>query len=115
MPDLTDVPRRWEVRPTLRLPDIPISNPPDQATLERVADTLRQQPNVVAAHVWTVAGERHLAITASIVLAQPSTPGAAVDEATTLLAQASVVAGLTADMMTEVVAEPGGVEPRTLL
>lgn len=115
MPDSIDPHRRWEVRPTLRLRGIPVSEPPDQATRDVVADALRQHPSVAFAVVGCVIGLHSVGITATILFAHPSTPGKAVDQATTMFARAAADAGLTADMLVEVVAEPGGVDPRTLL
>lgn len=115
MSDQTDLHRRWEVRPTLRLPGVQISNPLDQTLLDRVAKGLQQHTNVEAAHVWFLGGQHSWALTATILFAQPLSLGAAVEEATNLLAQAGAAAGLVADVAVEVTAEPGGVDPRTLL
>lgn len=108
---------RWEVRPTLRLTD----RYRDQAAFERVkpildaiGDVLRHHPRVTAAHVWMGSTPLSEGITASIVLAQPSTPGEAVDRAISLLAEACVAAGLTTDVIKEVVAEMAEVDPRSL-
>ncbi len=114
---LTGLHRRWEVRPTLRL----TSRLPDKAAVDSVIAplgsveaALRMHPNVVAAYVAVGFGDQSEDITATIVLAQPSTPGAAVDEATTLLAEACAAAGLTTDVIKEVVAEMADVDPRSL-
>lgn len=115
MTDFADSHRHWEVRPTLRLSGIPASSPPDQTLLDRVADALRQHPSVAFAAVGCVIGLHSAAITATIQFAQPLSLGAAVEEATKLLEQSGAAAGLMPDVVVEVVAEPGGVDPRALL
>lgn len=115
MAGLADLHRRWEVRPTLRLVGVSVSNPPDQATRDVVADGLRQHPNVAFASAGLVIGLHSVGVTATILFAQPLSLGAAVEEATNLLAQAGAAAGLVAEVVVEVIAEPGGVDPRTLL
>jgi hypothetical protein len=109
--------RRWEVRPTLRL----TSRLPDQAAVDSIIASLgsveaalRNHPNVATAHVGLESSVHSEGITATIALAHPSTPGAAVDEATNLLAQACAVAGLTTDIVKEIVAQLADVDPRSL-
>jgi len=109
--------QRWEVRPTLRL----TSRLLDQAAVDSViaslggvATALRKHPSVAVAHVGLVSSAHSEDITATIALAQPSTPGAAVDEATHLLADACSAAGLTTDVIIEVVAEMAEFDPRSL-
>jgi hypothetical protein len=119
MPNVTDFYRRWEVRPTLWL-----LNPPDQTALgsieqieqvtERVRDTLLQHPSVAVAYVGLESSTHSVGITATIVLAQPSTPGAAVDEAVNLLAITCTVAGLKTDVIKEIVVEMADIDPRSL-
>src|SRR5262245_51398104 len=106
---VTSFHQRWQVRPTLRL-----TGTWDQARLDRVADALRQHPDIAFVAVGVEHGEQSDGITATIVLAQPSAPGVAVDEATRLLADACIAAGLTTDRVKEIVAEAADVDPRSL-
>jgi hypothetical protein len=116
MAALTGFHQRWEVRPTLRL-----STRMDYTSLDSVfalfksiEDALRQHPMFAGAHVGGETGEHSDGITATIVLAHPSTPGAAVDEATNRLAEACTAAGLMTDIIKEVVVELADVDPRSL-
>jgi hypothetical protein len=115
MPILTGFHRRWEVRPTLRLLR-PLTRPldRDKPLLDRVADAMRQHPNVEVPHVGITISQFSHGLTANIVFNQPLTPGAAVDEATNLLAEASAAAGLATDVIIEVVVEMADVDPRSL-
>ncbi|HEX9067354.1 MAG TPA: LssY C-terminal domain-containing protein [Ktedonobacterales bacterium] len=92
MPALTGLFRRWEVRPTLRL-----LTPTEKASLGALLDgmtaDLRKRPDVSFAAVSLQYGPQSEGITATIVLTAPSAPGAAVDMATELLAQACAAAG----------------------
>ena len=108
MADL-DLNHPWEVRPTLRL-----RNTADRAVLDAMQASLRQHPGVAEVCVGLERSEYSEGVTATIVLTQPSTPGAAVDEATRLLADACAAAGLTVDVIKEVVVEMAGVDPRSL-
>ena len=112
---MLDLQRRWEARPILRLTS-PIYSGGDVPwdVLERIADTIRHQPGVGGANVGLEQSEMSQGITATIALARPSTPGAAADEAIRLLAEASAHAGLTCDVLKEVVVEMADVDPRSL-
>lgn len=107
--------QHWEIRPTLRLTAFRAPNFPDRTLLDGVADALRQHSNIAFANVGAVLGTDRVAVTATITFTHPSTLGVAVEEATRLLMQASVASGLTIDTIVEVVAEPGGIDPRSLL
>ena len=109
MADIVEAHRQWEVRPTLRL-----RNTADRAILDAMQASLRQHPGISEAYVGLERSEYSEGVTATIVLTQPSTPGAAVDEATRLLADACAAAGLTVDVIKEVVVEMAGVDPRSL-
>lgn len=116
MSNIADFCRQWEVRPTLRLPDPPEQEAVDniEQAVEHVRDMLRQDPKVAIAYVGLESGEHGVSITATIVLAQSSTPGAAADEATNLLATACAAVGLQADVVKEIVVEMANVDPRSL-
>jgi hypothetical protein len=117
MSSMADCHRRWEVRPTLRLlspfPD-PISTDNVRRSLDGVADVLRKDPDVAAAYVGLAFSTYSQGITATIVPAQPSTPGAAADLAIRLLAETCNALGLTVDVIKEVVVEMADVDPRSL-
>ena len=109
MTNTLDFYRLWEVRPTLRL-----RSDVERSVLDGIQASLRQHPNVTFAGVWGESTVHREGIVATIVLTQPSTPGAAVDEATQLLAAACAAAGLVVDVIKEVVVEMAGVDPRSL-
>lgn len=108
--------RRWEVRPALHLPGYRDETEMDGviAATRSIQASLRKQTNVALAHVGLVLGEQAVSVSATIVLAQPSNPGTAVDEVTTLLAQACRDVGLTTDAITEITVVPADVDPRSL-
>lgn len=108
MADL-DLNHPWEVRPTLRL-----RSAADRTALENIRAALRQHPNVANVWVGLESSTCSEGVTGTIVLTQPSTPGAAVDEATRLLAEACAAAGLIVDVIKEVVVEMADVDPRSL-
>ena len=110
MDALTSVIRDWEVRPTLRL-----SRLADQALLAKIDEELRNYISIASANIGFVRGEQSEGITATIVLAEPTTLAVAIIKAIDLLAEACAAAGLKMDSIVEVVAQPGGVDPRTLL
>ena len=109
MTNTLDFYRLWEVRPTLRL-----RSDVERSVLDGIQASLRQHPGISEAYVGLERSEYSEGVTATIVLTQPSTPGAAVDEATRLLAAACAAAGLVVDVIKEVVVEMAGVDPRSL-
>jgi hypothetical protein len=109
--------RSWQVRPTLRLmtpfPDPPFAES-TRRWLDAILEALRSSPGVAAANVWTQQGPQSYGIEATIVLPGPSSPGAAVDEAVSLLNEACAAAGVDVDVIKEIVVTMGGVDPRSL-
>jgi hypothetical protein len=117
MSDFTGVHRRWEVRITLRLigdlEDAPWADA--IPAFKRVEEALKKIPEIEFVNVCGVKGVQHRGITAVVTFAEPSTPGAAINRALELFVQACAETGVATDAIVEIVAEPGGVDPRTLL
>ncbi len=112
-----EVQQRWEVRITQRLAgelseaawdDMPLA-------FKRVEEALRQHANAAFVTVGGSAGARHKGITAVVLFAEPLSPGAAIDKALEMFLQACAETGFATDVVVEIVAEPGGVDPRSLL
>ncbi len=117
MQDFNDAQQWWEVRITRRL-----VGEPSEATwndmllaFKRVEVALGQHSNVASVNVGGVAGATRTGVTAVIVFAEPSSPSDAIERALGIFTQACVDSGVETDTVVEIVAEPGDVDPRSLL